>query len=148
MSAKIREEFESAARELVELNKEAQQTGDFSRLQAASERLAALTQQLTAAEAAEPQRTYEPVPLTAAVESKLRETFAGEDQAEAAALLVRECGRNLPFNDPPNLANLEQIRLAVIELSGGKLSELQQQIAVAKEDWRDVLVPFQSKHVS
>ena len=141
--AKAREEFEAAARELVELNKEAQRTRDFSQVVAASERVVALQQQLTAAEAAGPQRVYDPVPLSAPVERKLRETFAGEDQAEAASLLERECGRNLPFNDPPNLANLEQIRLAVIELSGGKLPELRRQIAVAKEDWREVLIQFQ-----
>lgn len=141
--AKARKEFEAAARELVELNKEAQRTRDFSRLAAASERVVALQQQLTAAEAAGPQRVYEPVPLSAPVERKLRDTFAGEDRAEAASLLERECGRNLPFNDPPNLRNLEQIRLAVIELSGGKLPELRRQIAVAKEDWREVLIDYQ-----
>ena len=141
--SKAREEFEAAARELVELNKEARRTGDLSRLLAGAERLAVLQERLLAAEAAAPPRTYEPLPLTAPVESKLRETFAAEDQPEAASLLERECGRNLPFNDPPNLANLEHIRLAAIELSAGDLSELRRLIAVAKEDWREVLIQLE-----
>lgn len=142
--SKAREEFDAAARELVEINKEARRTNDFSRLQAASERLSALRQQLAEAEAGGEPCEYDILPLTALVQRKLRETFSAADQAEAVSLLEEGAGRNLPLNDPPNLDNLERIRLALIKLAEGKLSELKQRIAIAKKDWREVLVPAET----
>ena len=139
--AQLREEFEEAARKLHELNREAGRTNDFSKLEAAAERLGELQNELMKAEtAAETDRVYEMVPLTDLINRKIRETFPSKDQAEVISLLERECGRNLPLNDPPNLGNLEHIRLAVIKLADGKVDELRRQISIAKADWREVLI--------
>ena len=137
----LREKFEEAARQLQEINREAGRTNDVSALQAAAERVLKLQDELMRAEAvAETDRVPKVVPLTDLIRRKIRETFSREDQAEAISLLERECGRNLPFNDPPNLANLEHIRLAVVKLADGKLDELRRQISIAKEDFREVLI--------
>lgn len=143
--AKLREAFEAASKEVVKLNLEAGRTKDFSELQAAVERLLKLEEKLKKAEAAATvNRVYEVVPLTDLTRRKIRETFPNEDQEEVISLLEHECGRNLPQNDPPNLANLEHIRLAVIKLADGNVSELRRQITIAQEDWRDVLIPAET----
>lgn len=139
--AQLREQFEEAARKLHELNRELGGTNDFSKLEAAAARLGELQNELMKAEtAAETDRVYEMAPLTDLINRKIRETFPSKDQAEVISLLERECGRNLPGNDPANLTNLEHIRLAVIKLADGRLDELRRQISIAKEDYREVLI--------
>ena len=79
--------------------------------------------------------------LSGEVSSRLEALFAGDDAELAAALLEAECGRNLPFCAAPDRARLiERIRIAALKLSAGKLDALESAVAMAKQDWRDVLV--------
>jgi hypothetical protein len=54
-------------------------------------------------------------------------------------LLEENCAANLPFIKKEGDLNLERIRLAVLKLSGGNLSDLKRFISTANVDWRDVL---------
>lgn len=73
---------------------------------------------------------------------KIRRLFPTEQQQEEAAeLLSKECGNNLPFCENLDEYGLERIRFAVLKLSKGNLSELYRWVNQAKVDWRDVLMP-------
>jgi hypothetical protein len=66
--------------------------------------------------------------------------FDREDQVLAARLLEEQCGSNLPLLGDADKYRLERFRYAALKLSGGQLGELQRAIAVAQQDWRDLLV--------
>jgi hypothetical protein len=70
----------------------------------------------------------------------IRKLFGPEERAEVAHLLEQECGNNLPFLGDLDPYRLERFRYAALKLSGGRMSELRTAIAVAKQDWRDLLV--------
>jgi hypothetical protein len=145
---KAQAEFQAAARELVEANRKARAAGQryTPEMGAAAERLTAVQQRLTQAKAEHDQTTGgpEPVELTELVARKLKQLFPAGEQAEAIRLLEEECGRNLPFCENSDAQGLERVRLAVVKLAGGSLAELRRQVEVAKEDWRDVLLPAES----
>ena len=82
----------------------------------------------------------QPQPLSPETRSRVEAIFAPTDRVEAEQLLVQECGTNLPFLENLNSHELERHRFAAIKLSGGTLDGLQRAIAVAKTDWRDLLV--------
>jgi len=54
-------------------------------------------------------------------------------------LLEEDCAANLPFIKKEGDLKLERIRLAVLKLSGGNLSDLKRFISIANVDWRDVV---------
>ena len=66
--------------------------------------------------------------------------FCQEDRAEAARLLAKECGNNLPFLEKLDVQGLERFQFAALKLSGGDLSQLRKAIELAKTDWRDLLM--------
>jgi hypothetical protein len=66
--------------------------------------------------------------------------FAPTDHAAAQALLVQECGNNLPLLGKFSMYELERVRFAALKLSNGSLAGLQKAVALANEDWRDLLV--------
>lgn len=66
--------------------------------------------------------------------------FAPADVDEAEELLLRECAENLPLVSDPTPTGLERLRFAAIRLSDGALPRLRDAIALAKTDWRDLLV--------
>ncbi|MFN2531517.1 MAG: hypothetical protein ABR555_09495 [Pyrinomonadaceae bacterium] len=81
------------------------------------------------------------VELTELTKQRVAELFAAADVQEAERLLVRECADNLPLlGKTATSASLERIRFAVLRLSDGQISRLTESIAIAKRDWRDVLV--------
>lgn len=76
-------------------------------------------------------------PLTDQLVSKF---FEAGDRLEATRLLVEECGNNLPFCKEEDEFKMERIRFAALRVSLGYLEDLQRAIAIAKSDWRDLLV--------
>jgi hypothetical protein len=70
----------------------------------------------------------------------LNAVFTSPDRAEAARLLATECGNNLPFCEDSDEFTLERLRYAAMKLSDGTLADLREAIALAKTDWRDLLM--------
>ena len=85
-------------------------------------------------------RGPEPAPLTPRTIEHIEALFSEDDQEAAASLLTDECGRNLPMLEKSSPVELERFRFAALKLSRGSLSELREAIALAKTDWRDLLV--------
>lgn len=79
------------------------------------------------------------IPLSLATRERLELLF-GDQAAAAQTVLEAECGDNLPFCEDATPESLERIRFAVLKMSGGSLSGLLGAVALAKTDWRDVLV--------
>jgi hypothetical protein len=66
--------------------------------------------------------------------------FAAADVPQAEQLLAHECAENLPLVRDPTPEGLERLRFAAIRVSEGALPRLRDAIALAKIDWRDLLV--------
>ena len=79
-------------------------------------------------------------PLSKGTESRLEALFAKGDRQEAEALLIEECGNNLPLCKGKSECELERIRFATLRESEGSLKKLRSSIALAKLDWRDLLM--------
>lgn len=70
----------------------------------------------------------------------IRRMFPVWRRNKVAKLLVTECGDNLPFQSGKDETELERFRFAVLKLSGGNMNRLRAAIALAQEDWRDLLI--------
>lgn len=81
-----------------------------------------------------------PAPLTTEVNLRVCLVFPREQREMASALLVKECGTNLPFCADQTPAGLNRIRIAALKLSNGDLEKLKTAVDLAKRDWRDLLV--------
>jgi hypothetical protein len=81
-----------------------------------------------------------PQPLSPDTRQRLNVVFATSNRARAERLLVNECGNNLPFCQDFDPDQLERIRYAAMKLSRGTLDGLRKAIALAKLDWRDLLM--------
>jgi hypothetical protein len=67
--------------------------------------------------------------------------FGAQDVAAAERLLEQECGANLPILGASGTpASLERVRFAALRTSGGRIDRLQDAVALAQVDWRDLLV--------
>ena len=66
--------------------------------------------------------------------------FPRQDREAAARLLIDECGTDLPSLRDSDPHGLERVRYAALKVSRGDLARLREAIAVAKSDWRDLLV--------
>ena len=80
------------------------------------------------------------VPLSPETERRVQLLFDPNVRTEAIALLVEECGNNLPFLEKSNEVELERFRFAALKLSGGDLRKLYDAVQLAQTDWRDLLV--------
>jgi hypothetical protein len=78
--------------------------------------------------------------LSEATREQVERVFEPGDVPAATELLVRECGNNLPFCDGNGPVECERTRFAALKLSGGRLDRLREAIALAKIDWRDLLM--------
>jgi hypothetical protein len=78
--------------------------------------------------------------LSPETERRVNLLFRPEEQNAAATLLITECGNNLPGLEILDEYQLERFRFAALKLSNGNLDKLRQAIALAKDDWRDLLV--------
>lgn len=66
--------------------------------------------------------------------------FSPENRAEAALLIERDCGNDLPFLKKATPAELERYRFAALKISEGDIAKLRRAVEVANQDWRDLLV--------
>jgi hypothetical protein len=78
--------------------------------------------------------------LSPATQRHVDRLFEPAQRAEAVRLLVEECGNNLPMLESLDAVQLERYRFAALKLGGGSLDGLRQAIALAKTDWRDLLM--------
>ena len=65
-----------------------------------------------------------PIPLSPETRRRLDLLFRPVDRADAAELLVKECGNNLPFLEKLDEYQLERFRFAALKISGGDLNKL------------------------
>ena len=77
-------------------------------------------------------------PLSDFTEERLTKVFGPLDSPRAASLLVGRCGY-MELHVTSEKA-VERIRCAAIKLSEGSLDNLQDAIALAHLDWRDLLM--------
>jgi len=78
--------------------------------------------------------------ISEATWQKIRALFPPELHGEVAVLLADQCGNNLPFLQSLDEEALDRFRFAVLKLSGGDIEKLHEAVALAKKDWRDLLV--------
>jgi hypothetical protein len=134
-------EFSSAAEAVSAANRAARGAGQYltDELTDKAKALDLAQQQLGEAEAEFDRAIGEPKPvkITGIVRKKLRETFATELQDEAISTLKTGLTFRLPFVNTTE--KLERVRLAVIKLAGGDLTQLRRHVEIAKVDWRDVI---------
>ena len=79
-------------------------------------------------------------PLSADAEERVCLLFPPEQRDEVRAMLVEECGNNLPFCQELDSSQLDRFQFAALKLSEGDLVKLRSAISLAKQDWRDLLV--------
>ena len=73
-------------------------------------------------------------------EKRIALLFPFEERAFVREVLSDHCGRNLPFIEHSDEVKLERVQFAALKLSEGKLDKLDRAVALAKRDWRDLLV--------
>ena len=79
------------------------------------------------------------VPLSEGARQRLPLVFAPEDRRPAQQLLENECGAGIgDFGDAP--AAYDRVRFAAMKASHGRLEGLRRAVAMARTDWRDLLV--------
>jgi hypothetical protein len=78
--------------------------------------------------------------LNPEIERRIEVLFSPGSRSEIAELLLHECGNNLPFLEKLNEIELERFRFAALKLSAGNIDKFKEAIALAKADWRDLLV--------
>lgn len=77
--------------------------------------------------------------LSAETLRRIEAMFPSDLGLEVEELLL-QCGNNLPFLEKADEFQLERFRFAALKLSAGNMEKLKSAIALAKEDWRDLLV--------
>ncbi|MGA7795939.1 MAG: hypothetical protein WCA19_23145 [Candidatus Acidiferrales bacterium] len=65
--------------------------------------------------------------------------FPPDQQERVRAILLEECGNNLPFLQNLDGVAMERFRFAALKLSHGDLAALRKAVDLAKTDWRDLL---------
>ncbi len=78
--------------------------------------------------------------LTALTKEVIAKLFDSSTALVVEQLLSDECGSNLPLYKPATPEGLERVRFAVLKISSGNEEKLLEAMALAKRDWRDVLV--------
>ena len=78
--------------------------------------------------------------ISCATEKRIALLFPPDERALVRAILSEECGNNLPFLEHVDEVKLERFQFAALKLSEGKLDKLDRAVALAKRDWRDLLV--------
>jgi hypothetical protein len=78
--------------------------------------------------------------LSTETEKRISLLFPPNEQQLVRAVLFEECGNNLPLLENLDETKLERFHFAALKLSEGKLDKLDHAIALAKADWRDLLM--------
>jgi hypothetical protein len=76
-------------------------------------------------------------PLSPETEKRVELLFPPEDWERVSAMLVDECGENIPGW---KMADIERLRFAALKLSQGKIHKLAGAVDLAKIYFRDVLM--------
>lgn len=83
---------------------------------------------------------FKPVGLTTAVIEEIGKQFPPEHHDVVREIIDQRCGRTLPLQREATAEEMEHIRLCVLRLSRGNLSELRKWVELANFDQRDVLL--------
>jgi hypothetical protein len=112
------------------------------RVRLVGERLRNAQNELGKAQKAFDLATGEPKPigLTPAVVEEIGKHFPAAQHDSVKQILDQECGRTIPFCRKATAQELEYIRLCVLRLSKGNLSELRKCVELANIDQRDVFL--------
>ena len=78
--------------------------------------------------------------LTPGTISRLEFLFSPQEKKVAEAILIEECGNNLPFLEEATPQELERFRYAALKVSNGSITRLKDAVTLANQDWRDLLV--------
>jgi hypothetical protein len=115
---------------------------DEEEIRLAGEQLRRAQNELQQAQKAFDHATGEPKPvgLTPRVVDEIAKHFPPEQLEDVKHLLDDECGRTIPFFREATAEDVEHIRVCVLRLSRGNLSELREWIRLANIDQRDVLL--------
>jgi hypothetical protein len=81
-----------------------------------------------------------PSQISPETEKRIGLLFSPDEHEPVRAILLEECGSNLPFSRDVDEAAVERFRFAALKLSEGRLDKLDHAIALAKSDWRDLLM--------
>jgi hypothetical protein len=73
-------------------------------------------------------------------EKRIALLFPPDQRELVRVILSEECGNNLPFLNNLDEVQLEPFQFAALKLSGGDLDKFDRAIALAKSDWRDLLM--------
>jgi len=73
-------------------------------------------------------------------EKRIALLFPPDQRDRVRRLLSEQCGNNLPLLESLDEVKLERVRFAALKLSQGKLDGLERAVALAKTDWRDLLM--------
>ena len=87
-----------------------------------------------------------PTPLSARTLELVETLFSADDRGTAQKLLEDHCGNSLPSLAELDPIQLERYRFAAIRVSNGTLKGLESAIALAKIDWRDLLMEADFGH--
>ncbi len=78
--------------------------------------------------------------LTPDAEERIESMFEPEQRETVRRMLIEECGNNLLFCEDLNAEALDRCTFDVLKLSGGDMEKLKKAVALAKQDWRDLLI--------
>lgn len=78
--------------------------------------------------------------ITQNTRNRVRALFSPEEWADVEEMLDTRCGNSLPFLENLSPERLERFQFAALKLSEGDLAKLEEAVAVAQRDWRDLLV--------
>ncbi len=81
-----------------------------------------------------------PIGLTPAVVEEIGNHFPAAQHDFVKQILDQECGRTIPFCRQATAQELEYVRLCVLRLSKGNLSDLGKWVELANIDQRDVFL--------
>jgi hypothetical protein len=77
-------------------------------------------------------------PLSPNIVKAVDRLFAGESKAEVVRLLTEQCADNLPNEKNSDEYELEDLRFAVLKISGGDIEKLRDAVRLANADTRDL----------
>lgn len=78
--------------------------------------------------------------LSAETEKRVVLMFPPSEHGQVRALLLEQCGNNLPGLEGADSATLDRFRFAALKVSGGNLAKLHRAVQLARTDWRDLLM--------
>jgi len=79
-------------------------------------------------------------PINTESQKRIALLFSVDKREFVRALLLDECGNNLPGLESADAEAMDRFRFAVLKLSEGELPKLEEALRLAKADWRDLLM--------